>query len=158
MDLQFQHHMSWSFLCSMSSDKIRGGCFFCYYWWNSFHNRTKHVKTCNWTKWRTRTPMKPGGEHRYWFKIVDKTLIQWHFCYLVLSSNPLLTSSYKGETIHFHFGSSPAHSKNCYDVKFLNIFYAVICFDNVDRLWCLKLFFKQFLILISIYLNVLKEI
>jgi hypothetical protein len=30
-DLDFQHHMSWSFLCSV---RMRGDCSFCWYWWN----------------------------------------------------------------------------------------------------------------------------
>ena len=45
-DLDFQCHMSWSFLCSTFD--VRGGCLFCWYWWNrwlslfelSFHNHT----------------------------------------------------------------------------------------------------------------------
>jgi hypothetical protein len=36
-DLDFQHHMSWSFLCSVSSAKMRNDCSLCwYYWWNSW--------------------------------------------------------------------------------------------------------------------------
>jgi len=27
-------YMSWSFLCSVSSVKTRGGCSICWYWWN----------------------------------------------------------------------------------------------------------------------------
>ena len=33
-DLDFQHHMSWSFWCSMSSVKMRVDCSFCWYWWH----------------------------------------------------------------------------------------------------------------------------
>ena len=33
-DLDFQHHMSWSFLCSVSSVKMTGDCSFCLYWWH----------------------------------------------------------------------------------------------------------------------------
>jgi len=33
-DLDFQHHMSWSFSCSVSSVRMRGDCSFCWYWWN----------------------------------------------------------------------------------------------------------------------------
>ena len=45
-DLSYWCHMSWSFLCSVSSVKMRGDCSFCWYWQNwwpslfnlSFHN------------------------------------------------------------------------------------------------------------------------
>jgi hypothetical protein len=44
--VNFQHHLSWSLLCSVSSGKIRGDYSLCWYWWNllpslfklSFHN------------------------------------------------------------------------------------------------------------------------
>jgi hypothetical protein len=32
-DLDFQHHMLWSFLCSIIF-KMRANCSFCWYWWN----------------------------------------------------------------------------------------------------------------------------
>jgi hypothetical protein len=55
-NLDFQRHMSWSFLCSVSTVKMRGDCSFCWYWWNwwpsllkiSFHISNLVRTTCFW--------------------------------------------------------------------------------------------------------------
>jgi hypothetical protein len=87
-DLDFQHHMSCSFLCSVSSVKTRCDCLFCWYWWNwwpslfklSFHKELyflcKTIQTVGkvWLVLWCLTPLSTifqldrGGQFYWWRK------------------------------------------------------------------------------------------